>query len=96
MGEYELLFSWKTVVIYLLVINVVGFFMMWIDKAKAKRGSWRIPENTLFTVTLLGGGFGTIAGMYTFRHKTQKMKIVIGFPVILICEILFVVLTVIN
>ena len=49
--------------------------MMWIDKAKAKRGSWRIPENTLFTVTLLGGGFGTIAGMYTFRHKTKKFEI---------------------
>lgn len=93
MGEYELLFSWKTVVVYLIIINIVGFFMMWIDKAKAKakRGSWRIPENTLFTVTLLGGGFGTIAGMYTFRHKTKKLRFTIGFPVILITEIVLVI-----
>ncbi len=87
MGDYGLLFTWQAGVIYLLIINIIGFFAMWIDKVKAKRGSWRIPENTLFTITLLGGGFGTIAGMYTFRHKTKKLRFTIGFPVILITEI---------
>ena len=63
---------------------------MWIDKKKAKRGRYRISEQALFTLALLGGGIGGIAGMYTFRHKTQKPKFVIGFPFILIFEILSV------
>lgn len=92
MGEYGMIFSWQGAVIYLIVINVIGFLAMWIDKVKAKRGSWRIPEKTLFTITFLGGGFGTIAGMYTFRHKTQKMQFVIGFPAILIIEIICIII----
>ena len=62
---------------------------MGIDKLKAKKGMWRIPENTLFLFAFLGGGIGTITGMYTFRHKTKKMKFVIGMPSIVILEILF-------
>lgn len=91
MGEYSLIFTWKTAVIYLIVINVVGFLIMGFDKWKAKRGSWRIPEKTLFTITLMGGGVGTIAGMYTFRHKTKKLYFTIGFPVILIAEAILVI-----
>lgn len=91
MGEYSLIFSWKTALVYLIVINVFGFLIMGIDKWKAKRGSWRIPEKTLFTVTLIGGGFGTIAGMYVFRHKTKKLYFTIGFPVILIVEVILVI-----
>ena len=79
----------KNVVLYLVVINILGFLVMWIDKVKAKRGMWRIPENTLFLFAFLGGGIGTIAGMYTFRHKTKKLKFVIGMPAIVILEILF-------
>ena len=60
---------------------------MFIDKRKAKNGSWRISEQALFYITLLGGGVGTILGMYTFRHKTKKLRFTIGFPVILISEI---------
>ena len=90
MGEYGMIFSWQGAVIYLIVINVIGFLAMWIDKVNAKRGSWRIPEKTLFTITFLGGGFGTIAGMYTFRHKTKKLYFTIGFPVILLTEIFIV------
>ena len=62
---------------------------MGIDKLKAKKGMWRIPENTLFLFAFLGGGIGTIAGMYTFRHKTKKLKFTIGMPAIVILEILF-------
>lgn len=64
---------------------------MFIDKQKAKRGYWRVPEKTLFILTFLGGGIGTIAGMYLFRHKTKKLYFTIGFPVILIAEIAFVI-----
>ena len=64
---------------------------MFIDKQKAKRGSWRIPEKSLFIITFLGGGVGTISGMYLFRHKTRKIYFTVGFPVILISEIALVV-----
>jgi uncharacterized membrane protein YsdA (DUF1294 family) len=82
------IFTTKNIIIYLLIINIFGFFIMWLDKQKAKKSKWRIKENTLFLVAGLGGGIGTIAGMYTFRHKTQKLKFVIGFPAIIIIQIL--------
>ncbi len=81
----------KNVIIYLIVINILGFLAMGLDKIKAKRGSWRIPENTLLMFTILGGGIGTIAGIYVFRHKTKKPKFTIGMPVILILEIMLIV-----
>ena len=85
------IFSLKNIIIYLVIINIVGFYMMWSDKRRAKWGKWRIPEQTLFIVTALGGGVGTIAGMYTFRHKTKKLKFTIGLPTILILEIILVI-----
>ncbi len=81
----------KNIIIYLVVINIVGFLAMGIDKWKAIKGNWRIPENTLFTYTLLGGGIGTIAGMYVFRHKTKKLKFTVGMPVIVLLEVALVV-----
>ncbi len=79
--------NWKKVGIYLLVINLIGFFTMGIDKYKAQNDKWRIPEKTLFLITFLFGGFGTIAGMKVFHHKTQKWYFKLGFPMILISEI---------
>ena len=69
---------------------------MFIDKQKARKGSWRIPEKTLFTLTLLGGGIGTIAGMYTFRHKTKKLYFTVGFPVIVIAEMSLIIYLIMN
>ena len=90
--EYILeLINVKYVILYLLGINLIGFLAMGIDKLKAKKGWWRIPEGTLMTLCLLGGGIGTIVGMYTFRHKTQKPKFKIGMPALLILQILAVV-----
>ena len=86
------IFSIQNIIIYFIIINLFTFFLMWLDKRKAKKGKWRIPENTLLLFVLLGGGIGGIAGIYIFRHKTQKAKFVIGFPVILICEILLIIL----
>ena len=84
----EDIFSIQNIIIYLVIVNLFGFFIMWLDKKKAKGGKWRIKENTLFLVAAFGGGIGTIAGMYTFRHKTQKLNFVIGFPFITILEII--------
>lgn len=79
-------------IIYLVIINFLGFIIMGIDKLKAKRGSRRVPENTLFMFTILGGGVGTILGMYIFRHKTKKKKFTVGMPIILIIEVLLFIL----
>ncbi len=87
----EELFNLRNIVIYLVIINVIGFLLMFIDKKKAEHGAWRIPEKTLFLATLLGGGIGTISGMYIFRHKTKKLKFTIGLPVILILEVVLVI-----
>ncbi|MCI8999410.1 MAG: DUF1294 domain-containing protein [Clostridia bacterium] len=85
-------FTWQNIVIYLIVVNLFGFFIMWLDKRKAKHSKWRIKENTLFLVAAIGGGIGTIAGMYTFRHKTQKAKFVFGFPAIIVLQILIAIM----
>ena len=84
----EELFTIKNIIIYLLSINLISFLAMGIDKYKAKKGKWRTQEKTLITLVVLGGGIGGIAGMYTFRHKTQKPRFYIGFPMILIVEII--------
>lgn len=87
----EEIFTIKNIMIYLVSINVIGFFAMWLDKRKAQKGKWRIQEKTLFLITALGGGIGTIAGMYTFRHKTKKLGFTVGLPAILILEIIAVI-----
>ncbi len=75
-------------IIYLVIINIIAFLAMFIDKRKAKYGKWRIKEHTLFILALIGGSVGAVIGMYTFRHKTKKARFFIGFPVILIVEVL--------
>jgi uncharacterized membrane protein YsdA (DUF1294 family) len=84
----EEIFTTKNIIIYLISINIIGFFIMWLDKQKARKGSWRIPEKTLFIITAIGGGIGTTAGMYVFRHKTKKLNFIIGLPFITILEII--------
>ena len=85
------LFTFQNIAIYLIVINLIGFLTMYIDKKKAQKGAWRIPEKTIFIITAIGGGIGTIAGMYKFRHKTQKKIFTIGLPFIVILDILAVI-----
>jgi len=77
----------KYLLIYLLIINAVGFLLMLIDKWKAKHHIWRIPEATLMGVAALGGSVGSLLGMYTVRHKTKHIKFTIGIPVILVVQI---------
>ena len=73
--------------LYLLLINAAGFLLMLIDKWKAKKNRWRIPEATLFLVAAVGGSIGSLIGMYTVRHKTRHLKFVIGMPMILAVQV---------
>ena len=82
---------WQILLIYLLAINVVGFLLMGIDKLRAKKQVWRVPEKTLFLMAVIGGSIGTNLGMYVFRHKTKHWYFVIGMPLILIAQIALVV-----
>lgn len=78
---------WQVLLIYFLIINVAGFFLMGIDKLRAKKQVWRVPEKTLFLIAVLGGSVGTNVGMYVFRHKTKHWYFVIGMPLILIAQV---------
>lgn len=91
MADIKNIFTKQNIIIYLIIINIIGFLIMYIDKQKAKKGKWRIPEKTIFIITVLGGGIGTISGMYAFRHKTQKLHFTIGLPTITILEIIGVI-----
>ena len=77
----------QILLVYLLLVNAAGFLLMLVDKIKAKRNLWRIPEATLMGVALIGGSIGSIAGMNLFRHKTKHAKFYIGLPVILALQI---------
>lgn len=83
----------KPLFFYLILINALGFLLMLIDKRKAQKNRWRIPEKTLFAVALLGGSLGCLGGMHFIRHKTNHLSFTIGIPVILAVQIiLFVIL----
>ena len=72
---------------YLIAVNLIGFALMGIDKYKAKKRAFRIPEATLFIVAIIGGSIGSIIGMYAFRHKTRHWYFVYGMPAILILQV---------
>ena len=74
--------------LYLLLINLTGFLLMGLDKRRARRGEWRIPEKNLFLTALLGGSIGSILGMHTFHHKTKHWYFRYGLPTILLAQLL--------
>ena len=76
----------KPEIIYLITINIITFITYGIDKAKARKGAWRIPEKTLIGLAVAGGSIGALAGMSFFHHKTRKPLFKIGIPVILLIE----------
>lgn len=77
----------KFAFLYLLIVNAAGFLSMLVDKLKAKKNLWRIPESTLLTIALIGGSVGSLVGMYTVRHKTKHLKFTIGVPLILVVQV---------
>ena len=76
----------RAIIIYLIGINILTFLVFGIDKWKARKGKWRIPEATLIGMSIAGGSIGALLGMYLFRHKTQKRKFNLGIPAILIIQ----------
>ena len=82
------------IMIYLVSVNCISFIVMGVDKHKARKRAWRIPESTLFVLALIGGSLGSILGMHLFRHKTRHWYFLYGMPAILIIQILLVLLLV--
>ena len=82
----------KILLVYLLIVNALGFILMLVDKIKAKKNLWRIPEATLFLVAAIGGSIGSLLGMYIFRHKSKHVSFLLGMPLILAAQIVIVIL----
>jgi len=82
----------KPLLVYLFIVNALGFTLMLADKHKAKKNLWRIPEATLMGVAAIGGSFGSLLGMYLVRHKTKHLKFTLGIPVILAVQIVGLIL----
>ena len=82
------------IVIFAVValMSIIGFIIMYVDKKKAKKGKWRIPEAGLFAIAILGGGIGSTLGMYVFRHKTKHWYFAVFFPIFALIDIAAVVL----
>ena len=80
----------QLIVIYLIAINVIAFFMYGIDKWKAKRSKWRIPEATLLGMAVIGGSIGALLGMKVWHHKTQHKKFRFGVPTIIIIQLILI------
>ena len=80
----------KLILLYLLIVNAVAFLLMLVDKQSSRKKLWRIPESTLLLTAAIGGSIGSLAGMYTFRHKTRHLKFTLGVPAILVVQILAV------
>ncbi|MBP1968854.1 uncharacterized membrane protein YsdA (DUF1294 family) [Virgibacillus natechei] len=74
----------NTIVIYILGVSAITFFLMGMDKQKAKKQQFRIPERTFWILSILGGSFGSYMGMKMFRHKTKHRSFVVGVPMLII------------
>lgn len=84
----ESLFTFVT--IYMLVMSIIGFIAMGIDKKKSIKRGWRTSERTLLLIAFIGGALGSYLGMHKFRHKTKHMKFIILMPLALLLNILLV------
>lgn len=74
-------------IIYFVLINIITYILYGIDKKKAEKGKWRVPEATLILFAVIGGSLGALCGMTHFHHKTKKIKFFLGVPLILILQI---------
>ena len=84
-------FGFYIILDYFAIMNFLGFLLMGVDKRRARNGAWRIPERNLLGVALLGGGIGSLVGMYVFRHKTKhlKFKVIVPFAALLTVVLLY-------
>ena len=78
----------QTILIYyFLAINFVAFIVYGIDKLKARKNLWRIPETTLLLLAVIGGSVGAWLGMRVWHHKTMHLKFKYGVPIILVAQV---------
>jgi uncharacterized membrane protein YsdA (DUF1294 family) len=81
----------EAIFIYLILINILTFFVYGIDKGRAKHARWRISEATLLLLAVLGGSLGALCGMRVWHHKTKHKKFKYGVPLIFILQLLVVI-----
>lgn len=81
--------SMQWILVYYISINIIAFMLYGVDKRRAVRGLWRIPEKTLLGIAVFGGALGAFLGMYVFHHKTRHLQFKIGVPCFLIAHALF-------
>lgn len=77
----------KYFIIYVAAINIYAFFIMYIDKQRAIKKRWRVPEARLLFIAAILGSLGILSGMYIFRHKTKHAKFTFGVPIIIACQL---------
>lgn len=77
---------WRLLLAWVAILSLIDFCLMGIDKRRARRGAWRVPERSFFLLALLGGSPGAIAGMWLFRHKTRHWYFKLGLPFILLIQ----------
>lgn len=80
----------KYLILYLIIINIIEFIIMGLDKLLAIKHKYRIPEFTLLFLSAIGGSIGAIVGMFFFHHKTKKLKFRILFPLFLILHFIII------
>ncbi|MFJ7637510.1 DUF1294 domain-containing protein [Peribacillus sp. NPDC097206] len=84
------------VLVYFIMVNIIGFVLMGIDKKKARKREYRISEKTLWTWAIIGGGTGTFMGMRHFRHKTKHFTFKWGLPALMVIQIVLLLTNIIR
>lgn len=87
-GTISLFDIMNPVQLYLIIINIITYVVFAVDKKRAIRGAWRIPEATLLGLSVVGGSIGGILAMRICRHKTRHMSFTVGLPLILILQVM--------
>ncbi|MEH7248785.1 DUF1294 domain-containing protein [Neobacillus niacini] len=77
-----------SILLVYIIMNLIGLLVMKVDKDRAKKQQYRISENTLWLIALLGGAVGTTVGMQRYRHKTKHLSFKFGFPILAVAEII--------
>lgn len=82
--------SFDLLLLYVIIVNLISFITMGIDKRKAQKRAFRIPEAALFVLAIIGGSLGSVIGMHLFHHKTRHWYFLYGMPVILALQIILI------
>ncbi|MCY7917120.1 DUF1294 domain-containing protein [Bacillus vallismortis] len=78
------------IAVYLVLINLCGFWVMGADKRRAQQHKWRISEDSLWLIAIVFGALGVWLGMQIFRHKTKHASFKYGVPLLLVIEAILI------